>query len=427
MSEQMDPLYDALAVILENGRRARISAGDYGLLEALKERDISVATSAAILLSNLGQPLAEIVQADSRFPGKEVRLVRGEGGGSGFYPNFIGRALVHRVLESGEPAEAIRWLEKVLSTSTAFGHSITALWGVPVDDRIHLTPEVDIVPIADLPESPQKTWISTSMTDGFNALLVSGLNLEPPRSALVIRKRIDHFVFAPEAPPVEGNNEYLATHELFKEITLALTVSGPRVPIQVAHWFTFEDPDLQLANVLGSIRSQSLIEILPRFAPNYPPLDSIEAPAMVQAYLELRGRTRDVIRVGIQRLNQAQRRHNIGDRAVEFCTAVEALLGDNQKTEMTHKIKSRAARLLGGSIEIRQRNAAILGEAYAVRSSLVHTGRVDEKTKVVHGETLTRAEMVERAINMGIDIVKLIIRRGSIPDWTAFDITEQHP
>jgi hypothetical protein len=239
--------------------------------------------------------------------------------------------------------------------------------------------------------------------------------------------RIDQVVSKPDEDSTEHNKEYLKTHDMFSEITLALTAIGPRVPLQVAHWFTFEDSDLQLANILGSSRSQSLIEILPRFAPNPPPLDPIEGPAVVRAYLALSGITRDVVRVALKRLNQAQRRHDLGDRAVELCTALEALLGDNQKSEMTHKVKSRAARLMGGSVETRRRNAAIIGEAYDVRSSLVHTGRVEEKTKEIQGETLTRTETIERAINIAINIVKLIIASGSLPTWAEFDVTEQLP
>lgn len=93
-------------------------------------------------------------------------------------------------LESENPVEPIRWLQKILNASEAYGTSITSLWGAPVVERIALTDEVDIVPTAELPDSPQKRWATGASYAGFNSLLPSALNIEPPVSALVTRARI---------------------------------------------------------------------------------------------------------------------------------------------------------------------------------------------------------------------------------------------
>jgi hypothetical protein len=66
-----------------------------------------LSATAGFELHKLSEGLNELVQRDRRFPGGVVRMVRGEGGASGFYPHFVGVPLVLRVLKSGDPGEAI--------------------------------------------------------------------------------------------------------------------------------------------------------------------------------------------------------------------------------------------------------------------------------------------------------------------------------
>jgi hypothetical protein len=239
----------------------------------------------------------------------------------------------------------------------------------------------------------------------------------------VLDTQVDPLVYNPEHP-APSHEEARAIRQEAAEATLALTLVGPRASIQAAHWFTFDDPDLVEASSLAPSRSQPMIEILPGRYHTYPPLDPDEAPVIVQAYLAPRGRTRDKVRVALQRPSQAQRRHNLADRAVELSTAPEALMGDNAKTETTHKIGVRSTRLIGGSDEVRRRNAAILDRAYSVRSSLVHTGQLDAASvKTVCGKRMSREEIIEHATSMCVDPIKIVLRRGSIPDWPVFDVT----
>ena len=147
---------------------------------------------------------------------------------------------------------------------------------------------------------------------------------------------------------------------------------------------------------------------------------------MVQAYLALKPSVRDIFSVSIERINQALRRRSVGDKAVELCTALETLMGDSGNTEMTHKIKVRTTRLVGGTASVRITNAALLNETYAIRSKLVHTGKVDEnRGKSIGGRELTRAAIVNETVGIAVELVKVLIRRGGIPDWTEFDVTEQ--
>lgn len=415
-------LLDELSSAHQQGSAMKFAAGELGLLDALKSPIIEVSVAAVVELHKLGNKLKELVVKDRRFPGDSVKMVCGDGGASGFYPHFIGTPLVLRALQTC-PEEAIQWLQKVLSTTAADGKSIHVLWGVPVEREILLTNEVKIVPIDELPDSAQKQWIIGHPHHSTGTMVASMLDFTPPKSALVMDRRIEPFTCDPETQSALPNDDFYRADELLSEITLALTVVGPRASISAAQWFTFDDPDLEQAGT-GFGRRGKLHEILPNRPSDYPMLCPEEAQQNVQGYLALHGNTRDKVRVALQRLNQAQRRHSVGDRAVELSIAFETLLGDNGNTEMTHKIKVRSVRLIGGSDEVRMRNAAVINKAYKIRSALVHTGHVnDAQSEGICGQKMSVSDIMDHTTMMCVDLIKIIIRRGSIPNWANFDIT----
>ncbi|MGH8604334.1 MAG: hypothetical protein ACREXR_16620 [Gammaproteobacteria bacterium] len=272
----------------------------------------------------------------------------------------------------------------------------------------------------------QKQWITGHSYFRDRGPIMAMFNFEQPKSALMAARRIEPFTYDPDAEPDLTHDEFSQTHELSLDITLALTVVGPRVPISAAQWFTFDDPDLDQASILSGTRRGQLLEILPKQPGDYPILDPAEAQQIVQAYLALQGDTRRKVRVALKRLNQAQRLHSVGDRALELSTAFETLLGDDATTEMTHKIKVRSVRLVGGTDDVRTKNAAVINKAYSIRSKLVHTGHVDSAGfETVFDQQMNVSDIIDHAVTMCVDLIKIIIRRGSIPNWSIFDITEQ--
>lgn len=425
-AEPVEPKVDHLLIALTDackkiGLPGKTPVGTELLTEFDPYVDLSIATILQIY--EFEKPLNEIIVKDGRFLGSSVRMLRNDGGACGFYPNFVSRPLVRRALQIGS-APAIKWLEKVLSTTAATGKTIQMLWGVPVGQEIQLTPEVRIVPIDKVPDSQNKQRLTQDSFSQRSSLVHSTLNFTIPPSALMMDGRIEPFAYDPEKQPDFQDDAYLERHELLLDIALALIVVGPREVISAAKWFTFDDPDLEYAQPGG--RSSQMLEILPTRHADYPQLEPIAAQNVVQGFLALRGKTREKVRVALKRLNQAQRRHNVGDRAVELSTAFEALLGDDATNEMTHKIKVRSVRLLGGTDEVRKRNAAVINKAYSIRSQLVHTGRVDAAgTEAVCGHRMMVSEIIDNTITMCAALIKLIIERGSIPDWSIFDITEQ--
>ena len=394
------------------------------LVDAVLSPDPNVMLPAVLQLDQMGKQLQEIIVNDPRFPGEATIILQGEGGGTyGFYPHFMGMPLVRRLLRTGDPEGTIHWLLKILGTAAADGQSITALWGVPVEQPIELTRGVNIVPMGQVPDSLHKRRITNAVVQAMHSPIMSSLNFMTPDSAIVVRRRIQPFAHrlddgAP-LPPVP-----LPADEPIDDIILVLTLIGPRVPLEAGHWFTFDDPDIEEAQLGGGSLTQHSIEILPTGHNSYPPLDPAKGQQTVKGYLDLKPETKDKVRVALQRLNQAMRRRNIGDRAVELVTAVECLVGDSGTTDLTYKLTVRAARLIGGDVHERRRNAAVLKKANEIRSAMVHSGRVASKKENVVGQTMSHSEIVGEAIELLGRLISKVIARGSVPDWAIFDVTE---
>ncbi|MGX9697641.1 hypothetical protein ACWYXK_11710 [Janthinobacterium lividum] len=423
LNEQMNTLLQELTDLCKNNQDLTFSKREFDLLSALECRDDDIKYSAIFKMDELGKKLDEIVTRDHRFPGEETRMVRTGNGATCFYPFNIGTSLLRLALEYKSAEAAIEWALKVLGTKAATGKFICAIWGVPVDRQIQLTAEVKIVPIEDIPYSEQKKFIMGNFN---TSTVTSMLDFIPPQSALILEKLIDPYIYDPKQSDASENDDFLKNHELFNEIITVLTVVGPRISMSSAYWFTFDDPDLERAS-LGGGRGGHMHEILPSSLGDFSILNEHDAQKIVQAYLSLSEPMRAPVRVALQRLNQAQRRRSVGDCAVEVATAFEALLGDKANNEMMHKITVRSVRLIGGTVDVRKRNAALLKKSYEVRSKLVHTGQANPSEMIsVCGQRITTAALMKEVIVLCVQVIRVIILRRSIPDWSIFDITEHN-
>ena len=117
------------------------------------------------------------------------------------------------------------------------------------------------------------------------------------------------------------------------------------------------------------------------------------------------------------RLNLAIRRQSIGDRALDVCIALEAILSDGQG-ENTYKVALRSALLTGLGTEAR----AAVGATYTLRSALVHDGVAPPMVKVAGNGKTRSEEVVAEAIRVCADVIDAVIRRGELPDWYEYEI-----
>jgi hypothetical protein len=390
------------------------------VLDLLKIDPQAFHSPAPLIWHDMSKGLEDLIAADTRFLGSAARMVNTLNGASGFYPRFVGVRLLKRMVATGSASAAIAWLQKVLSTQSADGEYITALWNVPVTAEVEVTPRVRLVPFDLLPNSAQKAAIENSQFG--EEIITTSLSWQPPSSALVMPVEILNFLVDGESEPDYG--EYQSLHDSAAEITWLLTLVGPRVPIQVAHWFNYKDQDLEFA-LSGGGRGMPAMEILPRLAAQSPPiLNAEEAVEIIWKFRTLALGAKAKIKVATDRLRRALLRHNSADRAVEVSIALEIMCGDTQTNEMTHKVKTRVVRLLGGDASLRERNRVILTKTYEVRSKLVHQGSQDTKPISVQGTPTEVDAVVTEACHLCAELIKKVIRHGAFPDWLRFDIND---
>jgi Apea-like HEPN len=414
-----DLLHDKLAAVLTSTIATQY--GELSLSKALGSGDERVFGDALIRLGQLGKEVRDLLVKDRRFPGNAVLQMRNEAGSSNLYPNMVGVPLLRRVLASGSPDDAIEWLQRVLKTNEASGRTIEALWGVAVKAEISLLPDLKIVPFDQLSDSSQKQLLM-SCGPRSQMFLMTLFDYVPPKSALVVNRVLDGVIHGVADARADDGREARQIDKLLADVTLVLTLVGPRVPVSSFIWFEFDDPDLQHLAPLADMYRGRRLEILPSTSSDYPPLEANEAQALIRGFLALNEDTKQKLRIALQRLNLAQRRRGVGDRAVEVCIALEILLGDEGCGEVAHKVTIRSALLVGGRAEERRFNADVVKATYGFRRMLVHHGSESTGKREINGIKVPVTAIVDSAVKLCMAVTRVIIQRGEIPDWSTFDV-----
>ena len=418
---------DRLSAALTDAANSTVdtSYGEIPLKDAIESGDLDIWAHAVTKLDEQKRLIGPLLKEDHRFPGDTVLQLRVDAGTIGLYPNFAAHPLILQTMALGSADEAIQWLERVLAAKTATGKVIEALWGVQVDQVIEFSETLRLVPTTSLPDGPRKMLLLGHRRGRSEDLFLSPLGMELPRSVLVADMTVNDVIFSPDEPQHQravDNTVRQGINELLQDVTSVLSMVGPRIAISAAIWFEFDDPDLRFLSTYFSGRHARYVDVIPLRPMTFPVLDPDEAVDLVRRFLALPNALKKKIRVALNRLNTAQRRFSIGDKSIDICIALESLLGGTDKNEVTHKVTTRAARLLGGTIESRLRNRDIVNLTYRFRSSMVHEGTEPTGDKPVSGVNTPVAMIVEEAVGVCVRVIKTIMHSGSIPDWKEFDV-----
>ncbi|MBX3585714.1 MAG: hypothetical protein KF796_03635 [Ramlibacter sp.] len=374
--------------------------------------------------------LDELLVSDARFGDRGRLMVCSDNGSMSFYPASVRNVVLNQLARSRSVQSTTEWLSKVLKTERATGCTVSILYGVSVEDEFEVAPGVRLAPLEKVPNSRQlERFLHSALMDH-----KSFESWNPPKAALLTNRTIDPFIWTlgvdgnPIGPgPANNRKDYLRVDQLHEDVARVLTILGPSLPLIVESWFVFDDPDLQVASSNDWSRSWKALEIAPLTYIGEKVLISSEAAPICAAYLDLELDVQLRVNVGLNRLRQAQSRRSAGDKAVEVFIALEALLGDGENNELSHKISVRAARLLGGTASQRLATFSLLKKFYGVRSKMVHSGRIEEKQQRINSDTtLTVEDLATRCIGIAAQVVRAIVVLGHVPDWKKFDLTD-HP
>lgn len=320
-------------------------------------------------------------------------------------PSHLARWLGVRATEVGAE-QALEDVNRYADRDVFPARQVMVLGGMEVDKAHELTNSITLVPFEDLPASPQKSRITPEPTT---------LERDAPTAALV--KEIQHprVHLDPEKVPPE---ELTTLHEAqdLTDARLCLSLADPCGPVEIAKWENAADWVPCLGGQLTgySIQTPLSTEITRR--DEVAGEDVEQAAAFLGKFSGAESSTRDWLQVALERFNSAYQRSSPVDRAIDLGIAIETtFLHDiNQPRELTFRIRTRAARLLGASASERLELYRLFGDLYGLRSSAVHEGRLSSRKR--HGRT--PKEILEEGFEQLATAIRKIVDE-EVSDWQA--------
>lgn len=416
---------DRLAAALEAALNDVVDTqfGQVPLSVALNSVDADIWIPAHLKFDALSKEMVRHVIEDPRFAGNTRLFMYTENGGFPCYPESVPRALFDRAHKTGDVHGAIEWYSRILKAKRATGRTCEALWGVPISKEVRLTDTISILPVSDLRRSAIKRLLTGESRSMGDMLFRTPYEFDLASSVLTIRSDIEQVLFTVEETEKRRVNSAhsVSNYDVLADVARVLTLIGPRAPVSAGIWYEFDDEDLFGYTSEISGRSTRFVDVLPITSQSYPLLDADTAKELVPLFLGLDQQTQKKIRVALQRLNMAQRRHNLGDKAIELAISLESLLS-TENNEVKHRVTTRATRLLAGSEADRVRNRDVISAMYDYRSKMVHQGEAPQRGKNIAGVHTTPADILTSAVNLCVDVITSLLRARRIPEWTVFDI-----
>jgi hypothetical protein len=143
---------------------------------------------------------------------------------------------------------------------------------------------------------------------------------------------------------------------------------------------------------------------------------------IVVSYYRLKKGDRDRINLALERMIRSRCQFVSGNRAIDLAIALEVLFMSADRDEHSYKISLRAARLLRGELQTRQRTFLEVRRLYDMRSSMVHTGNVKNEYNLDDVKASAH-DIVESVDVLCTEAIRAFIRLGGIPeDWRPIEL-----
>jgi hypothetical protein len=336
-------------------------------------------------------------------------------GGAG--PVLDAPLLAARLFDKGERWHqdipgAVEWLLRVLTTRETLGLFKGAIWGLSVDHEVTLPNSYQLMPFADLPKSFVKGVITTRAKPLYNnSVWMTHTHFDLPTVAFV--KEVPNF-------PYIG-----ADGACFEEIgrleaearDLWIFIQSVSIghPLAIGCWFEYADGDLDVAGWQTPL-AWMLPEIHPHIA-NSTPANLAAIQADLRDYAALPAESQSDLLRSMNRFILSRCRHQMIDRILDLVLAFEiAVSGGGDRAPPSYKVSVRTAQLIGGALEVRQRNRDQISDLYNLRSKATHGSSLSSRDRV---EQLL---LVERCSAIYKDLLRSFLLVGAKPDWSALEL-----
>jgi hypothetical protein len=278
---------------------------------------------------------------------------------------------------------------------------------------VRLSNGVAIVPFSSLPQTPISEYIGRKMLFSPGDFM---LDQNTFAGAYLEYENVPMKKTAEEAARVTGLKP---TSDLLERTVKAFTLLNDNAkPVIGTSWLEFSDADLNSADF-------GMIAMMPRDegASHSVMTQKVDETAIgiVEGYLKLKGGLANVCDLAIDRINLGRRRFQPGNRAIEGCIALEALLlTENQKDELRYRTWLRAALLLGTNLNERREIKKATREFYDLRSKTVHGKRASDATPEDERIAYRGMDVCSRALHA-------IIQLEYIPQWSDWELSGGNP
>jgi hypothetical protein len=208
--------------------------------------------------------------------------------------------------------------------------------------------------------------------------------------------------------------------------TLLLALTPEAVPTETAHWFHFDDPDVDVFGHRGLSRHYDDIQPASARANTMPTMITGKAVAgTFSLFRKLKSNEKEHMTLALQRLVRS-RPQLIVNRAIDLAIALEVLfMNRDSGGEHSYKIGMRLAKLL--YTDPSERSMAFLEtrRLYDLRSNVVHTGRSEDDWSV-GSEKRTAFELVQAGDLRCTQVIRKLLERGAMPaqdEWSSIEMS----
>ncbi|MCK4819611.1 hypothetical protein KA005_27850, partial [bacterium] len=318
----------------------------------------------------------------------------------------LAKWLIYSTIKNGVD-QTIQYLLDFINLDYAPGYHIIAISGLEIGDGTNITNDIKLIPFDSVPESLPKDMFSLPIKTMSPFLFAQNF----PKAALICKVKLTPKVLD-QTGNIPKRVDSVKMYDAFD--ILSLTLKGSLS--LVCAWYALEDwvPSYGIGGLVWSgPNSDIVITTVEKIT-----LIDIEAYKKIfNLFSSLHASTRNKLRIPIRRLNQAQRRQNLADKAIDLGIALESLLlSDNKIPEqISLSFRLRGAWFLSQNATERKDIYNLLYDIYNCRSMAIHAGRIGSKSKFKSGNTAS--EVLEKGIEFCSISIKSIIDKGKFPTW----------
>ncbi|ELJ8549534.1 hypothetical protein SNE95_003392 [Vibrio cholerae] len=321
----------------------------------------------------------------------------------------------------------IGYLESFVSSSSTTCWNVLAISGISVTEEVLIGNGMKLIPFENLPQSYGKDAISPPYLKPEFLLRLGHIphqtnnGYRPPSVALVQEAGISPKTFSREDMSFRGQ-DFQGLYEFCEFLTLVKSAT----PVSVGAWVDLPE-STPCKQLLGGGWSSPVIDVLSRSETSISQQDWNQVSELYKKFVDLPQEIRDLLRVPIERINQARRRSNLADRAIDLGVACEALLLNDKthKEQISFTLRLRAALFLGSDFEDRQKLLNFFSAFYSCRSQAAHTGKLDTKIKVSYRGRLDANTILSEGDEHLTHAIKNIIKLGRFPDWNELMLKKE--